>query len=55
MYWNEWPVRQPSLLFGGLALKKDSYLKLWKSLPETLETNEVIRNMPVKYPLLWIN
>ena len=55
MYWDEWPVRQPSLLFGGLALKKDSYLKLWKSLPENLKTKEVIRNMPVKYPLLWIN
>ncbi len=54
MYWDEWPVRQPLLLFGGLSLKNDSYLKLWKSLPENLKTNEVIRNMPVKYPLLWV-
>jgi len=55
MYWDEWPVRQPSLLFGGLALKKDTYIDLWKSLNADFTNPEVIRNMPVRYPLLWMD
>ncbi|MBC7846023.1 MAG: alginate lyase family protein [Flavobacterium sp.] len=55
MYWEEWPVRQSSLLFGGMALHNKSYLDLWKSLKADFTNPEVIRNMPVRYPLLWIN
>ncbi|QBN17435.1 alginate lyase family protein [Flavobacterium nackdongense] len=54
MYWDEWPVRQSSLLFGGLALKKDKYIDLWKSLNGDFTNPEVIRNMPVRYPILWL-
>ena len=55
MHWEEWPVRQSSLLFGGMALHNKSYLDLWKSLKTDFTNPEVIRNMPVRYPLLWIN
>lgn len=54
MYWDEWPVRHPSFLFGGLALENEAYLELWKSLDADFENPEVIRNMPVRYPLLWV-
>lgn len=54
MFWDEWPVRQSSLLFGGLALQNDTYIDLWKSLPADFTNPEVIRNMPVRYPLLWV-
>lgn len=54
MYWNEWPVRQSSLLFEGLALKNNKYLNLWKSLKSNFTTPEIIRNMPVRYPILWV-
>jgi hypothetical protein len=54
MYWNEWPVRQSSLLFEGLALKNNTYLNLWKSLKSNYTTPEIIRNMPVRYPILWV-
>tara|TARA_R110002049_G_scaffold264416_1_gene440562 strand:+ start:4679 stop:5866 length:1188 start_codon:yes stop_codon:yes gene_type:complete len=54
MYWDEWPAKHPSLLFVGLALNKDSYLELWKSLPSGMKKQEVIRNMPIRFPLLWI-
>src|SRR5688572_5182864 len=30
MYFDEWPVRQPALLFGGLALKEPRYIEVWK-------------------------
>lgn len=54
MYWEEWPVRQPSFLFGGLALRNTAYLQLWQSLDANFDNPEVIRNMPVRFPLLWI-
>ena len=53
MYWDEWPVRQSSLLFGGLAYKNKKYIELWKSLKANVITPEIIRNMPVRYPILW--
>jgi hypothetical protein len=55
MYWEEWPVRQSSLLFAGIALNNKKYIDLWKSLKADFTNPEVIRNMPVRYPLLWIN
>jgi hypothetical protein len=54
MYWDEWPVRQSSLLFGGIALNNRKYTDLWKSLPAVFINPEVVRNMPVRYPLLWV-
>jgi len=54
MYWDEWPVRQSSLLFGGLAFKNKKYIELWKSLKANVTTAEIIRNMPVRYPILWV-
>ncbi len=55
MYWEEWPVRQSSLLFGGIAFKNKKYTDLWQSLNGDFTNLEVIRNMPVRYPLLWVN
>ena len=54
MYWDEWPVRQSSLLFGGLTYKNKKYIELWKSLKANVTTPEIIRNMPVRYPILWV-
>ncbi|MFD0861608.1 alginate lyase family protein [Sungkyunkwania multivorans] len=54
MYWEEWPVRQSSLLFAGMAFDNESYIKLWTSLNGDFQTAEIVRNMPVKHPLLWI-
>jgi hypothetical protein len=55
MYFDEWPVRHPSLLFGGLALDDQQYLDLWASLNGSPTTEEVIRNLPIRHPLLWID
>jgi len=32
MYFADWPVRQPSLLFAGLALHRPEYIALWGKL-----------------------
>jgi hypothetical protein len=54
MYDKEWPIAQPSLLFAGLALDKPEYLALWRKLPHDPTVEEVLRNYPVRQPLLWV-
>jgi hypothetical protein len=53
-YFDQWPVRQSSLLFGGLALKRRQYLAQWKLLDPDPAVPEVIRNFPIRQPRLWI-
>lgn len=53
--WEHWPARQPSLLFGGLALSEQPYLDLWKKLPADSTDAEVRRNIAITQPLLWLN
>jgi hypothetical protein len=54
MYFDAWPIRHPSLLFGGRALHEPSYLALWRRLDPDPTVEEVIRNYPVRQPLLWL-
>jgi hypothetical protein len=54
MYWDEWPVRQPSLLLAGLALGEAKYVDLWRSLSPDLKVEEVVRNMPIRQVMLWV-
>lgn len=50
----DWPVRQPSLLFGGLALDEPKYVALWKTLNPEPTVGEIVRNYPVRQPGLWV-
>ena len=43
MYFDQWPVRQPSLLFAGMALGKPEYLALWRKLDPDPTVEEVLR------------
>jgi hypothetical protein len=54
MYWDEWPVRHPSLLFAGVKFKNTGYLSAWEKLESDPNTFEVLRNLPLRYPLLWV-
>lgn len=54
MYWNDWPVRQPSLLFGALAAGRMDWLAEWQSLKPDPTVEEIIRNHPVREPVLWV-
>ena len=53
MYYDDWPVRQPSLVFAGLALDHAEYLELWQKLNPDPTVEEVLRNFPVRQPVLW--
>ncbi|ADW70820.1 alginate lyase family protein [Granulicella tundricola] len=48
------PVRSPGLLFAGLACHQQPYLDLWKSLNPDPTDREIIRNYPIRQPLLWV-
>jgi len=54
-YFQYWPIRQPTLLFAGLGLSHPDYIKLWQSLPAEPKVEEIIRNNPIRQPLLWVS
>jgi hypothetical protein len=54
MYYDQWPVRHPALVFGGVALHEPRYIELWKTLNPDPTVDEVIRNYPIRQPLLWL-
>jgi hypothetical protein len=53
-YFDAFPVRQPSLLFAGQAYREPRYLQLWQRLNPDPTVDEVIRNYPIRQPLLWV-
>lgn len=53
-YFDDLPVRQPSLLFGGIAYRKPEWIELWKRLDPEPKVPEIIRNFPIRQPLLWV-
>jgi len=55
MYHDQWPVRHPFLLFGGLSLHRPEYIELWKTLDPDPQVEEVIRNFPIRQPVLWLD
>jgi len=52
--WEEWPVRQSCLLFAGVALKDKKYITTFLSLPANPSHPEVIRNLQVRHPVIWL-
>lgn len=55
LYWEEWPVRQPCLLLAGFALDRPDYLNTWKQLEADPDVFEVLRNLPLRHPLIWMS
>ena len=53
-YFEDLPNRQPSLLFAGVAYREPKYIALWRTLPPDPKSAEIIRNFPVRQPLLWV-
>ena len=55
MHWESWPVAQPSLVFGAAAYGNTDWLNTWKKLDHAPTDEEIIRNLPVRHPLIWLN
>jgi hypothetical protein len=48
------PVRSPGLLFSGIACHESKYINLWRTLNPDPADKEIIRNYPIRQPLLWV-
>ena len=53
-HFDSLPVRSPGLLFAGLAAHHPEYIELWKQLNPDPTDREIIRNFPIRQPLLWV-
>jgi Alginate lyase len=53
-HWDDWPVRQPCLIFAYAEFGDEKYFDLWKKLNADPTDLEVRRNMAITQPLLWI-
>jgi hypothetical protein len=54
MYWDDWPVAHPALLFAAAAYDDGECFELWKRLPHRIAPGEVERNVPIRYPMIWL-
>jgi len=54
MYWDDWPVAQPFLLFGANAYHQNTWFATWEKLDHNPQVEEVIRNLPIRHPLIWL-
>ena len=55
MYFDEWPVAPIALLFGSKATNNAGWFDTWQKLEHFPTNEEVIRNTPIRNPLIWIN
>jgi hypothetical protein len=55
MYWENWPVAQPFLVFGSEKFQNKNWFDTWKGLDHSPKAEEVIRNLPIRNPLIWMN
>jgi len=54
MYWDDWPVAHPFLVFGAYSFGVKSWFDTWESLDHFPVNEEVIRNLPVRNPVIWM-
>jgi hypothetical protein len=47
-------MRHISLLFAGRALGHREYVELWKTLTADSSVDEVVRNLFIRQPVLWV-
>lgn len=55
MHWDSWPVAQPALLFSAVAYHQKEWLNTWKKAEHNPKNEEVIRNLPVRHPIIWLD
>jgi hypothetical protein len=55
MYWESWPVAQTFLVFGANAYNNQQWFDTWKQFDHSPTVEEIIRNLPVRHPLIWLN
>lgn len=54
LHWDNWPAREPCLLFAYAETGDARYFALWKKLNADPSDLEIRRNIAVTQPILWI-
>ena len=60
MYFDEWPVAHPTLIFAWNHYRRtdkaaaEDFYQTWLPLEHFPETTEVLRNLPLRNPVLWL-
>ena len=54
MHWDDWPVREPCLIFAYAEFGDEKFFDLWRKLDADPANLEVRRNLAVTQPLLWL-
>jgi hypothetical protein len=54
MHWENWPARQPCLIFAYAEFSDEKYFDLWEKLDADVSDLEVRRNIAIAQPLLWL-
>jgi len=54
MHWDDWPMRQPCLIFAYAEFGDEKYFDLWRKLNPDPTDLEIRRNVAITQPLLWI-
>jgi len=54
-FFDVMPSRRPCVLFAGEALGRPEYLSVWAGLDARPTEMELIRNLPIRQPLLWVD
>jgi uncharacterized protein (TIGR03790 family) len=53
-HWEDWPARQPCLIFAYAEFHDEKYFDLWKKLNADPSDLEIRRNLAITQPLLWL-
>lgn len=54
MFWDNWPIAQSFLIFGANAYQNSLWFNVWKPLAHFPDVEEVVRNFPIRNPLIWL-
>ena len=53
-YFDDLPLRRPSLLFAAKAYTRPEYADVWRTLPADTDVPELQQTFPIRQPLLWV-
>ena len=54
MYWEEWPVAQPAYVLAWARFGDEAYYQAWLKRNHFPDNEEVIRNLPLRNPVIWL-
>ena len=53
-HWDEQPGRRPFMFFAAIIRQQPEWISIWEKCSADFPSDESLRNMPVKNPVLWL-